>query len=125
MANRTPTVTRLQNGDLMALWEGLAGDGDDVGLPVEVPPGTRSICAHVFGTFGNDGSFSIQGSNTGVAAQFITMKTKEMDADSAVAATVTAAALLELLELPRYVRILQNEGEAAVTDVDVSMIFRQ
>lgn len=114
MANRTPTLAKTPDGWLTVTWEGFAGDGDDVGLPVSLGAIKNGFCAQATGTWGDDGQVAIQGSNDGTNFSTLT----DVAGNSAA---FTSNGLAQIAVVPKFVRVLQVEGEAAVTDVDVTI----
>lgn len=124
MATRAVTVVKTQQGDWLATWAAMTDDGDDAGGSFELPGGCRSVTVQFAGTFGNDGQFSVQGSNDGT--NWVTLRSKSQVASAGVnnAATITAAAIIEILELPRFIRGFQVEGEPSVTTVVMTALAR-
>ena len=113
MANVTPSVVKSNDGWWVATWESAAlNDADQAGLPVSPPALANGAVVQAIGAFGNDGSVTLQGSNDGT--NWATL----LDI-GANAITFTAAGIKQLTVIPRFIRVLQTEGEAAVTDVDI------
>lgn len=111
MATITPIATTSEAGVWLATFTNAGlGDGDQVSTGVEVPQLLNGMCVQFAGTWGDDGSVSMQGSINGTAWTIL------LDiAGNPV--TATANALFQVAVLPRYIRTLQGEGEAAVTAV--------
>lgn len=113
MATITPTAVKTDDGYWVATFTDAAlGDGDQVSTGVAVPGLFNGMCVQAVGTWGGDGSVSLQGSNDGT-----NYTTLEDHAGAAV--TFTANGLVQVVTIPRYIRTLQAEGEPAVTDVNV------
>ncbi len=112
MATITPTANTDASGAWVATFTNAGlGDGDQVSTAVEVPQLLNGMCVQFAGTWGDDGSISMQGSING------TTWTTLLDI-AGDPVTATANALFQVAVLPRYIRTLQGEGQAAVTAVN-------
>lgn len=116
MATRNGLLTFTNDGYAIALWEGLAGDGDDVGTAIRMGP-VVGMNVQFVGTNGNDGAFTLQGSNDGV-----NWATLHDLGGNAISSKTPASGIIPVYERPLYIRPLQTEGEPAVTDVDCYVV---
>lgn len=116
MATRTGAQTKRDDGFVITTWEGLAGDGDDVGSAMCMGM-CDSLCVQAVGTMGNDGSFTVQGSNDGGVSWG-----SLHDYNGDVIALTVAGQMEVIAERPLAIRAFQTEGEAAVTDVDIIVV---
>ena len=110
MANRAGTLTVRNDGFVVAQWAAMTGDGDDVGLPVSLGP-VAGATYQFIGTNGDDGAFSLQGSNDGTNWFVLT------DEEGNAISSKTSPSGGSFRARPIYIRPLQTEGEAAVTSV--------
>jgi hypothetical protein len=116
MATRNGNLTVDYDGSIIALWEGLAGDGDDVGSAIRMGP-VLGLCVQFVGTNGNDGAFQLEGSNDG-----LTWGILHDLAGNAISSKTATSGVIPVAERPLYYRPVQTEGEAAVTDVDCYLV---
>jgi hypothetical protein len=115
MANRAGAVVKRDDGYVVATWEGLAGDGDDVGLKQSL--GAVTGCTYQFlGTNGDDGAFQLEGSNNGTNWFILTDEAGDPISGK------TAPSGGSFLARPIWIRPVQTEGEAMVTDVDCIVV---
>ena len=117
MATRNGTFdTNVSNLNSAALitWTGLL-NGDD-GAPVQWCD-FADRCMQVAGTFGVGGSVTLEGSNDGT--NFLALNDPQGNA-----ITKTAAAIEQVLELPRYVRPRVTAGDGT-TSLTVTILMRK
>lgn len=112
-AVRAATVTQVPGGVRVAYvvsWTGL--DSDDSGAPVSLA-GYSDRSVQITGTFGTNGSVTIQGSNDGI--NYVALTDPQGNA-----ITKTSAALEAISEATRYIRPLVTAGDGT-TDLDVTI----
>lgn len=109
MATRQGNLVKHPDGTMMATWAALTGDTDDVGTPV-VFDHCQPLSVQAVGTWGSDGSLSLQCSNDGV-----TYTIALDDAGTPAAVTFTAAGIKNIGSKAKFWRAASTEGETGVT----------
>lgn len=116
MATRTATITYGLGGARAALveWTGLL-NGDD-GSPVDLID-YPDRCVQFTGTFGVGGSVTVEGSNDGT--NYVALTDPQGNA-----ITKTAAAIEQIVEVPRYIRPRVTAGDGT-TAIAVNLVARK
>jgi hypothetical protein len=118
MATRTGTIVKRDDGYVVLTWEGLAGDGDDVGSGMSMGA-VQGATYQFVGDPGDDGAFQMEGSNNGTDWFILT------DEEGNAISSKTAPSGGSFLARPLMIRPAQTEGEAAVTDVDCIVVAQR
>lgn len=117
MATVDFTVTSIgefRDDSLVLTWEELTTTNAD-GEPAE-KAGYAIRSVQVTGTFGVGGTISLQGSNDGT--NYVALNDSQGDA-----ITLTAAGLVDIQELTRYIRPFVSAGDGT-TDLDVYVFMK-
>ncbi len=113
MATRQGSVSNLDEGTYIVVWEGLLQSSADVGTEVALAHWGR-VCVQVVGTFSTGGEVTLQGSNDGTTWG-------ALHDPQGTDLAIQNSEPLEVRENPRYIRPSVTGGDGS-TDLDVYLL---